>query len=156
MSLVLPGSRGLFSQMQEALRHVNGKQVTLTRVVHEELADFQWLEEDMVSHPTHLFELVPLTPTPNGYHDSSGRMCGVVVLPGPSAVPVSCRSSLALLFRQRANWLRTPLFGAFPTPRMWLTAWSPTKSRGGHQQLGLGARRGCFSTFCAADSYDVR
>ena len=29
---------------------------------------------------------MPLTPTLDGYHDSSGRMCGGVVLPGPSAV----------------------------------------------------------------------
>ena len=87
MFLALPGLRGLFSQMQEALRHVNGKRVTLTQGVHEALANFQLLAEDMASRPTRLFELVPLTPTLNGYHDSSGRMCGVVVLPGPSAVP---------------------------------------------------------------------
>ena len=69
--------------MQEALRHVNGKRVTLTRGVHEALADFQWLAKDMDSRPTRLFELVPLTLTLDGYHDSSGRMCGGVVLPGP-------------------------------------------------------------------------
>ena len=72
MSLALPGSRGLFSQMQEALRHVNGKRFTLTWGVHEALSDFQWLAEDMASRPTCLFNLVPLTPTLDGYHDSSG------------------------------------------------------------------------------------
>ena len=41
----------------------------------------------MASRPKRLFELVPLTPTLDGYHDSSGRMCGGVVLPGPSAAP---------------------------------------------------------------------
>ena len=71
MSLALPGSCGLFSQMQESLRHVNGKRVTLTLGVHEALADFQWLAKDMVSRPTRLLELVPLTPTLDGYHDSS-------------------------------------------------------------------------------------
>ena len=40
MLLALPGSRGLFSQVQEALRHVNDKWVMLTRGVHEALADF--------------------------------------------------------------------------------------------------------------------
>ena len=83
MLLALPGSRGLFSQMQEALRHVNDKRVTLTWGVNEALADFQWLAKDMDSRPTRLFELVPLTPTLYGYHDYSGRMCGGVVLPGP-------------------------------------------------------------------------
>ena len=80
MSLALSGSRGLFSHMQEALRHVNGKRVTLTRGVHEALADFKWLAKDMASRPTRLFESVPLTPTLDGYHNSSGRMCGGVVL----------------------------------------------------------------------------
>ena len=87
MLLALPGSRGLFRKMLEALRHVNGKRVPLTRGVHEALSDFQWLAEDMASRPTRLFELVPLTPTLDGYHDSSGRMCGGVVLPGPSDAP---------------------------------------------------------------------
>ena len=40
MLLALPGSRGLFSQMKEALRHIKGKRVTLTRGVHEALAGF--------------------------------------------------------------------------------------------------------------------
>ena len=40
ISLALPGSRGLFSQIQEALHHVNGKRGTLTPGVHEALADF--------------------------------------------------------------------------------------------------------------------
>ena len=87
MSLALPGSRGFCSQIQEALRHVSGKQVTLTWGVHETLADFQWLAEDMASRSTRLFKLVPLTPTLDGYHDSSGGMCGGVVLHGLSAVP---------------------------------------------------------------------
>ena len=95
MSLALPGSRGLFIQMQEALRHVNGKRVMLTRDLHEALADFQWLAEDMASRPTRLFELVCLTPTLDGYHNYSGRMCGGVVLPGPSAVPSVLQKQLS-------------------------------------------------------------
>ena len=87
MLLALPGSRGLFSQMQEALSHVKGKWVTLTRDMHGLLAGFQWLAEDMASLPTRLFKLVPLTPSLDGYQKSSGRMCGGVVLPGPSSAP---------------------------------------------------------------------
>ena len=87
MLLALLGSCGLFSHMQEALRHVNDKRVTLTRGVHEALADFHWLAENMASRLTGLFELVPLTRTLDGYHDSSDRMFGGVVLPVPSAVP---------------------------------------------------------------------
>ena len=40
MLLALPGLRGLFTQMQEALRHFKGKGVTITQGVHEALADF--------------------------------------------------------------------------------------------------------------------
>ena len=87
MTLALPGARGLFSQMQEALRHVKGKRVALSKGVHEALADFRWLASDLAQRPTRLYELVPLRPTVDGYHDASGYMCGGVVLPGPTAVP---------------------------------------------------------------------
>ena len=39
--IALLGSRGLFSQMKEALCHVKGKRVTLYKGIHEALADFQ-------------------------------------------------------------------------------------------------------------------
>ena len=32
-----------------------------------------------------MYELFPLHPTVDGYHDASGYMCGGVVLPGPTA-----------------------------------------------------------------------
>ena len=47
IAIALPGSRGLFNHMQEALCHVEGKRVTLTRGVHQALAEFRWLAEDM-------------------------------------------------------------------------------------------------------------
>ena len=34
-----------------------------------------------------MYELVPLCPTVDGYHDASGYMCGGVVLPGPTTTP---------------------------------------------------------------------
>ena len=43
MTIALPGSRGLFIHMQEALHHVDGKRVTLTRGFHQALMDFQCL-----------------------------------------------------------------------------------------------------------------
>ena len=36
-----------------------------------------------------MYELVPLRPTVGGYHDASGYMCGGVVLPGPTATPIT-------------------------------------------------------------------
>ena len=60
MALALPGARYLFRYTQEALRHVNGKRVTLTLGVHAALSDFRWIVEDIVNRPTHIYELVPL------------------------------------------------------------------------------------------------
>ena len=37
--------------------------------------------------PTHIYKLVPLRPTVDGYHDVSGYMCEVVVLLGLTAIP---------------------------------------------------------------------
>ena len=117
MLLALPGSRGLFSQMQEALRHVNGKRVMLAQVVHEALADFQWLAEDMASRPTRLFELVPLTPTLNGYHESSGRMCGGVVLPVPSAFPCVLQKQPSAVLPSREKLAAHPIVWRVPYPQ---------------------------------------
>ena len=85
MALALPRAQGLFSQMQEALCHVKGKRVTLSPGVHNALDDFKWLAEDVAKRPTQMYELVPLRPTVDGYHDTSGYMCGGMVLPGPTA-----------------------------------------------------------------------
>ena len=84
----------------------------------------------MASRPTCLLELVSLTPTLDGYHDSSGRMFGVVVLPGPSDVPrvLQKQPSDALLSKNKLA--AQPIVWCVPYPRMWLTAWSPTKTLG--------------------------
>ena len=87
MSIALPGNRGLFNHMQEALRQVEGKRLALTSGFHQALADFQWLVEYLIRCPTRLYELVPLHSTLDGYPDASGYMCGGSVLLGPTAVP---------------------------------------------------------------------
>ena len=73
--------------MQEALCHVKGKRFTLSKGVHEALADFCCLAEDMSKQPTRIYELVPIRPTMDGYHDASGYMCGDAVLRGPTFIP---------------------------------------------------------------------
>ena len=87
MALALPGARGLSRQIQEALCHVKGKRVTLSTGVHESLDDFKWLAEDVAKRPTWMYELVPLCPTLDGYHNAYVYMCRGVVLPGPTATP---------------------------------------------------------------------
>ena len=85
--LALPCALGLFNNMQEALRHMEGKMVALNRCIHLALEDFRWIAEDLSKRPTRLYELGPLQPTLNGYQDVSGYMCGWEVLPGTTAVP---------------------------------------------------------------------
>ena len=87
MTLAIPGSRGLFSHMQEALRHCDTTQrLSLHRGVHDALSDFRLLHQDLARRPTRLYELVPLTPTVDGAHDASGKGMGGVLIPGPTAV----------------------------------------------------------------------
>ena len=40
MGITLPVSRGLLNQIQENLRHVQGKRVMLTNCIHQVLEDF--------------------------------------------------------------------------------------------------------------------
>lgn len=72
MSLALPGSRGLFSLLQEALRYWSQQQVPLTPAVHGILNGFRWLQDQLAARPMRLYELVPLTPTLVGSHDALG------------------------------------------------------------------------------------
>ena len=157
MSLALPGLRGLFSQMQDALRHVNGKWITLTWVVHEALADFQWLAEDMASRPTRLFELVPLTPTLDGYHNSSGRMCGGVVLPGPSDVPRVLQKQPSAALPSKEKLATHPIVWRIPYPQDVVNRLFTYKNpRGYINNSDLELVGGVFQNCCVADSYDVQ
>ena len=87
MALALHGSRGLFIQIQESLCHFKGKRVTLSKGVHEALADLCWLAEDVSNRPTRIYKIVPLRTTVDGNHNASGYMCGDMVLPGPMSIP---------------------------------------------------------------------
>ena len=87
MTIALTGARGIFRNMQEALIHMEGKRVVLTRVIHQALTEFQWLAEVLSDSPTIMYELVPLQPMLDGYHNDSGYECGGGILPVPKAVP---------------------------------------------------------------------
>ena len=73
--------------MLEELHHVKGKRVSLTKEIHQSLAYFCWLVQELERLPNCLYKLVPLQPTLDGYHDTYGYMCQGVVNPGPTAVP---------------------------------------------------------------------
>jgi hypothetical protein len=91
MSIALPGSRGLFSQLQAALRTNSGNRLRLGKGFHEALDDFRWIHDDLATRPTKLQELVPVDPTTVGAHDASGFGAGGICLPGPTAIPRNAR-----------------------------------------------------------------
>ena len=66
--------------MQEALHHAEGGRLTLTRGVHQSLAEFHLLTEDISICPTRMYELIPIHPTMGVYHYTVGYMCGGAVL----------------------------------------------------------------------------
>jgi hypothetical protein len=91
MSVALPGSRGLFSQLQLALK--DQSRIRLDRGVHDALADFQWLKDNLASRPTRLLELVELPPSVSGADDACKQgMGGIIFHLGHAAPPYLWRA----------------------------------------------------------------
>ena len=84
MALALPGARGLFSHLQQAIHSRQGTRLRLTPAFHQALEDFRWLATHLGSRPTRLQELVPSEPSVVGAHDASGLGAGGILLPHPS------------------------------------------------------------------------
>ena len=87
MSLAVPGSCHLFSQMQEALTSQMGQRINLKKGVHQALNDFRWLLKDISKCLTQIAEVVPLNPLAIGYHDAFGKGTGGVWFWGPTLHP---------------------------------------------------------------------
>jgi hypothetical protein len=88
MSIALPGSRGLFSLLQDAFRADAGpSRIRLSPNLHQILADFATIHHQLHTRPTRLAELIPLQPTVHGAHDASKAGAGGVLLPTPHATP---------------------------------------------------------------------
>jgi hypothetical protein len=88
MVLAIPGGGGLFSVLQEVLKHRcdNGTRVRLTLGVHSVLQDFRGLASHLARRPTRIAELVPASlPATLGAQDAAGSgMGGVHSVPLPS------------------------------------------------------------------------
>jgi hypothetical protein len=78
MSLALPGSRNIFSTMQNALALKTGGCLALDKGVHHALEDFRWMQESISTRLTWIAEVVPLPPIAKGHHDTSGLGAGVI------------------------------------------------------------------------------
>jgi hypothetical protein len=61
MVLCIPGGKGLFSVLQEALRTKcdQGTRIRLSSAVHLILADFRWIAADLTCRPTSIAEIIP-------------------------------------------------------------------------------------------------
>ena len=101
MSMALPGARGLFSHMQNALKLNTKGRLKLSKGVHTALNDFRWIQRSLAQRPTRLHELVPLPPTITGPHDASGIGAGGCLFPSPSAVSRHPFKNAPVLWRIR-------------------------------------------------------
>lgn len=71
MALGLPGARGLFSALQEALQRRDGRhRIRLTRHVFAAIEDFRHIATSLAQRPTRLRELVPVSPSDVGACDA--------------------------------------------------------------------------------------
>ena len=81
MSVGIPGSKGLFSMLQEGLKHSDAGRLRITPAMRDQIDDFEYLAKDLAARPTSIAELVPDHPVAVGPHDASGKGMGGVWLP---------------------------------------------------------------------------
>jgi hypothetical protein len=116
MAIAIPGSKGLFSWMQETLKHRSDERIRLTRSIHDCIHNFKALDRDLTSRPTRLFEIVPQdAPEILGASDACGYGLGGIAFPQPYArtwFPTHCDGELD------GCTLHSPLQGT-PGPIVW-------------------------------------
>ena len=96
MSPALPGTRGLFSTLQDALSKGDTRRVRINRHVHATAAAFRQLIDSLASRPTRLQELVPAAPTAIGACDACQTgMGGVWLFPDATLPPILWRQPFA-------------------------------------------------------------
>ena len=118
MSLALPGARGLFSVLQEALRHSTPDgRVRLSERAHHVISIFRELHKNLDSRPTRIQELVPLMPTVAGYHDAAGHGAGGVILPTDTAIPRATRVRFSPNGRARIQRTKGPIVWRMSFPK---------------------------------------
>ena len=89
----LPGSRGLFSVLQEALRSPASRRVRLTQRIYDTANDFRALADSLAIRPTQLQELVPTYPSDIGASDACQRGMGGIWFDAlnPTSAPIVWR-----------------------------------------------------------------
>jgi hypothetical protein len=94
MSITLPGSQGLFSHLQLALKNHTKGRIRLGQGIHDALQDFQWIKNSLCQRPTRLYELVKLPPIANGADDAVSPGMGGIIFPlqTPDLIPCLWRA----------------------------------------------------------------
>ena len=94
MSPALPGTRGLFSALQDALSRGDARRMRLNQHVYAAAADFRALVLAVDTRPTRLRELVPTAPSDIGACDACRQGMGGVWFDAldPHAPPIVWRS----------------------------------------------------------------
>ena len=97
ISIALPGARGLFSHMQNALKLKEGGRINSSKGIHTALDEFRWIQRSLTKRRTRLQELVPLTPIVTGPHDASDLGAGGCLFPSSLTISRSpCKKAPAL------------------------------------------------------------
>ena len=97
--LALLGACHLFSHMQLTLATKIKSRITLSWGVHNALADFRWLLDDINNCSTCIAELVPLLALAQDHHDASGASTGGVWFPSEYLQPRDGYTWLPVLWR---------------------------------------------------------
>jgi hypothetical protein len=103
----LPGTRGLFSVLQDALSRGDKWRVRLNQHVYDTAADFHHLLDSLASRPTRVQELVPTPPLAIGASDACQRGMGGVWLDAQSHSAIAHKDVLAhdRNVRKRTVWI---------------------------------------------------
>lgn len=109
MSPALPGTRDLFSTLQDALSKGDRRRVRINRHDHATAADFKLLVNYLSARPTRLQELVPTAPVAVGACDACQKgMCGVWLFSDDNAPPALACTFLAPISLVATNHGRAP------------------------------------------------
>ena len=87
MAIALPVARHMFGRLQNSIMPKSKTRVDLSKGVHEALDNFRCIAQYLVSCPTRIAEIIPLSPSAEGCHDASGKGAGGVWFPGDTIYP---------------------------------------------------------------------
>jgi len=122
MSLALPASRGMFSQLQAVLTHSPDPKphdrMPISQATHDALDDFRWLADSVATRPTRWGEIVPQSvPEYLGAEDASAKGMGGVWFPPDSRA----HDTPPLLWRHRFDTSITSTVVSWSNPAGVLT-----------------------------------